>query len=111
MTDIAETTEQPTEAAEASMPPRGKPHRLPRRGSVHATVFENLGTNGTFYTVNLEHWYNDGETWKYNRSFKVTDMADVRSRRLPQRKRPRSSRARKGNRGSRMPDLTCHAIR
>jgi hypothetical protein len=50
-------------------------------------VFENHGPNGTFYTVDLQHSYRGGETWKYNRSFKVTDMPDVLKRAAAPRRR------------------------
>jgi hypothetical protein len=50
-------------------------------------VFENHGANGTFYTLDLQHSYRDGETWKYNRSFKVTDMPDVMKQAAAPRRR------------------------
>ena len=51
----ADTAEQTTEAAESSPDTaNGKRHRMPRQGNVHATIFENHGANGAFYSASFQ---------------------------------------------------------
>ncbi len=69
--------DQTTAEAAPATGTKGKAHRLPYQGSVNATVFENHGANGRFFTVDLQRSYMDGETRKYTHSFKPTDMPDV----------------------------------
>jgi hypothetical protein len=49
-------TDQTTESTS-----KGKAHRLAHQGNINATVFENHGANGTFYTVDIQRSYLVGE--------------------------------------------------
>src|SRR5688572_8833888 len=65
-----------TETQTESPSQKGKAHRLPHQGNVNATVFENHGANGTFYTADIQRSYVVGEgenaERKYTRSFKAS---------------------------------------
>ena len=74
MNATAETA-QPTESR------KGKAYRLPHQGNINATVFQNHGQNGVFYTADIQRSYLEGEgenaVRRYTHSLKPSDMPDV----------------------------------
>lgn len=73
----ADTADQAPDAEQPATS-RGKVHRLTPIGNVNATVFENIGANGPFHTVDFQRSYKDADDKRhYTHSFKPTDMPDL----------------------------------